>query len=460
MTHKSIDALLASTMFLLFTMVTPHYEDIAKKLVFIDHAFGATYYNAVNTLPSATDSKSVVASPSVITVPVTETDSARASSTSVNFMTTLSATTPVSHPVSSGSKKVELAQFLVINSGPDMKIDSMALKIIGTAGTSSISNVSLYDANDVQIGTTGATVSADGVTFYFTNLSSVAKSSAGFKFKVKADISSKFTSADNGKTIGIAFAKGIATNTSTDVTADMGKPVNANLMTLSTADIKKDGCDSTTAPWIKVLSPNGGESYKAGEQFTVKWDSCNVSPSQKVEVNIYSSNPTVFGFLADGGTVNDGVETFNLDSGLPIGSNYEITVGVPISGDFNNSALSIYDKSDANFSIIDKEPKAQTHTDSNEKLIAGTDNSDQDINFTRRLSIGKKGDDVVLLQEILIDQGFLTTTNPTGFYGQGTYRAVQKLQKANNIAPTGNVGPATRTLLNSIIEKMDVAGND
>ncbi|MGE9244477.1 hypothetical protein, partial [Escherichia coli] len=38
-THKSIDALLASTMFLLFTMVTPHYEDIAKKIGFFDNAY-------------------------------------------------------------------------------------------------------------------------------------------------------------------------------------------------------------------------------------------------------------------------------------------------------------------------------------------------------------------------------------------------------------------------------------
>jgi len=36
-------------------------------------------------------------------------------------------------------------------------------------------------------------------------------------------------------------------------------------------------CLPTTAPWIKVLSPNGGETFTAGQQIDVKWKSCNMS---------------------------------------------------------------------------------------------------------------------------------------------------------------------------------------
>lgn len=321
MTHKSIDALLASTMFLLFTLVTPHYEDIAKKIVFIDNAVASTYYSVVSTLPSTgsvstASASTTTASSTAVTTSVST--AGTTSSTSFNFMTTLSATTPVSHPVSSGSTNVELAQFLVINSGPDMKIDSMALKIIGTAGLSSISNVSLYDTNDVQIGTTGATVSADGVTFYFTNLSAVAKSGVGFRLKVKADISSKFTSADNGKTIGIAFAKGSATNTTFGLSADMGSAVNGNLMTLITATTVKPNVtlSSTTPASQTVIS---GSRYVPIAHFNINnptgsdinigsfvlWEKGNAGNIQGLE--LYDSNNTQ---LSEHLTGQDGVGGF------------------------------------------------------------------------------------------------------------------------------------------------------
>ena len=35
-------------------------------------------------------------------------------------------------------------------------------------------------------------------------------------------------------------------------------------------------CSSTSPSTIKVLSPNGGETYTAGQKITVKWSSCNV----------------------------------------------------------------------------------------------------------------------------------------------------------------------------------------
>ncbi|MBP6912706.1 MAG: hypothetical protein KBB86_02095, partial [Candidatus Pacebacteria bacterium] len=100
MTHKSIDALLASTMFLLFTMVTPHYEDVAKKIGFIDSA-----YAIANTTSYSSTTSSASNSSTNMTVTNTATST---TATTFNFMTTLSATTPVSHPVSGDSRNVEL----------------------------------------------------------------------------------------------------------------------------------------------------------------------------------------------------------------------------------------------------------------------------------------------------------------------------------------------------------------
>jgi hypothetical protein len=56
-------------------------------------------------------------------------------------------------------------------------------------------------------------------------------------------------------------------------------------------------CASNTSPWIKVTSPNGGETYTAGQQITVKWKSCNV---QNVYIGLASGGKD-FGELTPDG---------------------------------------------------------------------------------------------------------------------------------------------------------------
>jgi hypothetical protein len=70
--------------------------------------------------------------------------------------------------------------------------------------------------------------------------------------------------------------------------------------------------------------------------------------------------------------------------------------------------------------------------------------------FNKNMSIGSRlSPDVTELQKILIAKGFLKITKPTGVYGPQTASAVKKYQKANAIAQTGTVGPATRAALNA-----------
>src|ERR1700687_2483999 len=69
--------------------------------------------------------------------------------------------------------------------------------------------------------------------------------------------------------------------------------------------------------------------------------------------------------------------------------------------------------------------------------------------FTRPLIVGNTGSDVTALQQILVQQGYLSAT-PTGYYGSLTAAAVVKFQTAHGIEAFGGVGPKTRALLNSL----------
>ena len=67
--------------------------------------------------------------------------------------------------------------------------------------------------------------------------------------------------------------------------------------------------------------------------------------------------------------------------------------------------------------------------------------------FTRPLAVGSRGDDVAVLQKVLIDAEFLKVA-ATGYFGVLTKAAVIAYQKANGLEPVGSVGPKTRALLN------------
>ncbi|MDR3547636.1 MAG: Ig-like domain-containing protein [Candidatus Pacebacteria bacterium] len=69
-------------------------------------------------------------------------------------------------------------------------------------------------------------------------------------------------------------------------------------------------------------------------------------------------------------------------------------------------------------------------------------------NFTKNFGIGSRGTDVTQLQLILIADGYLKITTPTGYFGALTKAAVMKYQAANGISATGFVGPLTRAALN------------
>ena len=77
----------------------------------------------------------------------------------------------------------------------------------------------------------------------------------------------------------------------------------------------------------------------------------------------------------------------------------------------------------------------------------------------RNLSRGSNGDDVLVLQKFLVNQGFLKNVTPNGVFGPATEKALQRFQSKNNIVYAGKpsttgygmTGPKTRRLINRIL---------
>lgn len=73
--------------------------------------------------------------------------------------------------------------------------------------------------------------------------------------------------------------------------------------------------------------------------------------------------------------------------------------------------------------------------------------------ITHALKLGSRdvntGGDVTTLQTYLSQANFLES-DPTGYFGRATKKAVQDFQRANNITPLGSVGPYTRTKIKEI----------
>lgn len=82
--------------------------------------------------------------------------------------------------------------------------------------------------------------------------------------------------------------------------------------------------------------------------------------------------------------------------------------------------------------------RAEFTTKSDAAPVTGT--------LTRSLWLGSRGQEVVTLQTMLIERGYLKT-EATGYFGFMTLQAVTKFQHANNISPIGVVGPLTRKAL-------------
>lgn len=137
----------------------------------------------------------------------------------------------------------------------------------------------------------------------------------------------------------------------------VGLPVTGKVDSLTRSKLVNPtptvACDPNAdgAPWIKVISPNGGETFTAGQQITITWQSC-YSPSNSVLIGLSSSfNSSVNSKIIT--TNNDGQETIILPlsggtGNQPLASGNYYKIGISLGGNPNLS-----DYSDNFFTIND-----------------------------------------------------------------------------------------------------------
>ncbi|MBU3668942.1 MAG: META domain-containing protein [Candidatus Taylorbacteria bacterium] len=81
--------------------------------------------------------------------------------------------------------------------------------------------------------------------------------------------------------------------------------------------------------------------------------------------------------------------------------------------------------------------------------------------FTKNLSVGMRGTDVMLLQEYLIQSGHLKSGLSTGYFGLATREALRKYQKSIGLPATGFFGSLTRAKLTAIsVKPIGISSDD
>lgn len=67
--------------------------------------------------------------------------------------------------------------------------------------------------------------------------------------------------------------------------------------------------------------------------------------------------------------------------------------------------------------------------------------------FSTYLKLNDSGAEVTKLQNFLINKGYVIQAGVTGYFGKQTQTALSNYQRANNITPTGTLGPITRNYI-------------
>ena len=240
----------------------------------------------------------------------------------------------------------------------------------------------------------------------------------------------------NLKSDTLYYFKGYAKNS-----AGIGYSEDSSFRTLSAVN---------NTPSITVISPNGGETYQAGQQITVKWTSNNIAPSSLVSIFLRGSvaNGTESGVKLGPSTINDGEEVFTLTSKYDyylkvyVKNKYKIEIDVT-SDDAILGRNHVYDYSDNYFTI-------NTNLTTDDGCLPGYFYSsttgekcpDQNlVPITRTLSIGMRGEDVKTLQTLL------GITPVDGVFGPMTRNKVMELETAHNLKADGVFGSECRRIM-------------
>lgn len=206
-------------------------------------------------------------------------------------------------------------------------------------------------------------------------------------------------------------------------------------------------CSIITDPWIKIISPNGGEVYKTGDLINIRWKTCNYgdkSKSIKISYDLATSDSTGTSntfLMSQTGLLNDGSESVVIPSTISSSGNYKIRIFTYDPDNTVNGGGFYYrvDSSDNTFTIINNNGGKVL------PVISEVVTSSTYSNIIRK---GIKNDSVTKVQNILIKSGYSLVAD--GSFGPKTESAVKSFQQKNSLTADGVIGPKTWAILNSV----------
>lgn len=147
-------------------------------------------------------------------------------------------------------------------------------------------------------------------------------------------------------------------------------------------------CSVSSAPSITVLSPNGGETFNAGQQVEVKWKSCNIPINTPVSIHLHYLNPDLSGKGSSTNllpspyyTDNDGKEVVDLMSASLItanngkfGKNFKIKLMAGYASSWNitdesEDTLTVNDSSSNSIIQLNSPNGGETYTAGQQVLV-------------------------------------------------------------------------------------------
>lgn len=185
------------------------------------------------------------------------------------------------------------------------------------------------------------------------------------RVSILQDVQSRVESEQVKQAIDRAMVQQEGTRTSVDtrlqstkeleqkvVAVRTGVDTTANVSTTSTtrAGENAEVCDANTAPWIKVVSPNGGEEYSAGENITVEWETCNISETRQIFIQLRPESGAMPHNIINAESpenLNDGEEEVQIP-GNTVPGQYRMRVGY---SELDHTTTVIADSSDGTFTI-------------------------------------------------------------------------------------------------------------
>lgn len=271
------------------------------------------------------------------------------------------------------------------------------------------------------------------------------------------------------------------TRTTTPTTTTVAPVTTTTTSTERTSGSGDSACTATTAPWIKVISPNTGkEVYFPGQQITVTWKSCNIVAKN---VGIYLRSEASGGaqYQLSYPTPNDSSQIIALPTITqyyfpPRGQDFKIFISNDqTGGDSSDNLFTINPKTPIPDKIVSPTINPTNPISTERRVCKGGGVSlgwvpcgsvtcasmsssggkckitnDREIvvdnNFgTQRVSFGMRNNtEVKRIQKILFDNGYLSNSSQvSGNFLGATKTAIMQFQKDNNLDVDGVLGSKT-----------------